>query len=248
MKKLFLFAAIAAFTFTGTGCDKTEKGGNEENYLTVTANNILFLSSQAANARLATNDRYYDPDEVIAEVPINGNGFTFTFNMQPKADLIGPVFGYEEIIDNVSRASDYDDSGINISNEDVEGITPAIFAAYDANGNCLAPIIYGKSTEEGYSVMMWIYVMDDVTVTGKSAIQSDDAMMRLAEDYNLTWKKGWNAFVVTYAETLQDGYDTISYSYDSNADTRGFAWFSDEEMGGYAKAPLRGLIERLNIE
>jgi hypothetical protein len=95
--------------------------------------------------------------------------------------------------------------------------------------------------------MMWIYVTEDVIVKGESTDKDDEYMYIDTERFNLLLKKGWNSFVVTQTEGRQGEYETNTISYDSNADASGFMWLSSGDMGLFnAKAPHKGLIERLN--
>jgi hypothetical protein len=231
MKNFFLIAATVALALMGTGCNKTDNGnenpggGDEpgDEYLTVTAENILFLSSKATTAKLSSLGEMDDENSaVIAEAPIENNGFTVTLDMQPKA-MYG-VFDEEHM--------DFD--GMSVSNPDVLGIAPALFVAYDNVGQILDPIIYGNVTDTNISYMMWIYVTDDVTVKGSQTDKDDEYMEMAIYSMNLTLKAGWNALVMSIGYGEQGGYDTLTVSYDSEASTEGFFWLSAAAMGRYS--------------
>jgi hypothetical protein len=177
MKKNFwIMAFVSLFTVVALcSCDKDENEKEEEEIPTsVIANNTLTVTVENGNSYNDKIDTVKacqegDPIESVYVSSAYGNG-GFTIKLPETVD------------DAYLSVSDYEGSGITVSNPGVKG-TDAFLYAYKS-GKVTGCFEYGNIPDNYYG---WLtYVDGNVSITGTETDEYGTV------NYNLNLKKGWN--------------------------------------------------------
>ena len=101
------------------------------------------------------------------------------------------------------------------------------FEGYDANDEYVCDFYYGKSSNNSYTEVNYIYVDSDVNITCNDTYGDEE--WERTDDYSLTLKKGWNVAYLSESWSEVDGKEIYQEEYKTTA-VNGLKWYSDEDV------------------